>query len=221
MTGWNLNRKKKCLLVIVALFTILFSSPVSGIVAPDTGEVPFQATGTLHVDGNPPGMEIILNGRVAGQVPESGVLVIEQVPVGEHRIIGTAPGFSEQEAYVRVPDGMPVQVRMTLEQMNTGTLDITSVPDNVQVYINNVYRGVTPVLLTDVNQGQNEVTLRLSGYQDWSAWVEVGGEAVSVSGELTSLSAGSTTPAGGPSGIATILLIGIGCICALFFRKKA
>lgn len=219
MMRWNLNNVKVSLLVIVTI-SILFSSPVSGIVAPETGEAPFQATGTLHVDGNPPGMEIILNGRVAGQVPESGVLVIEQVPVGEHRIIGTAPGFSEQEAYVTVPDGMPVQVRMTLKQKNTGTLDVTSVPDNVQVYINNVYRGVTPLQLTDIEQGSNEVTLRLSGYQDWSAWVEVGGEPVTVTGELTSLSAGSTTPAGGPSGLATILLIGTGCICALFFRKR-
>ena len=216
---WNLNNVKKFLLVIVTIF-ILFSSPVCGIVAPETGEAPFQATGSLHVDGDPPGMEIILNGRVAGQVPESGVLVIEQVPIGEHRIIGTAPGFSEQEAYVLVPDGMPVQVRMTLEKIHTGTLDVTSVPNNVQVYINNVYRGVTPLHLTDIEQGSNEVTLRLSGYQDWSTWVEVGSEAVSVSGELTFLSSGSTTPTGGPSGIATILLIGIGCICALFFRRR-
>lgn len=218
--GWNLFCSKRCLLVIVSLFTILFSSPVSAIVASDTGEVPFQATGTLHVDGNPPGMEVILDGRVAGQVPESGVLLIEQVPIGEHKIVGSYAGYSEQEAYVLVPDGMPVQVRMTLEQMNTGTLDVTSVPNNVQVYVNNVYRGITPLRVTDIKQGPNEVTLRLSGYQDWSAWVEVGGEPVSVTGELISISAGSTTPSGGPSGIATILLIGIGCVCALFFRRK-
>lgn len=220
MTGLSLTNSKIPLLVIVTILILFLSLPVSGIVASDIGDAPFQATGTLHVDGDPPGMEIILDGRVAGQVPESGVLVIEDVAVGEHRIIGTASGFSEKEAYVLVPDGLPVQVRMTLDQMNTGILDVTSVPDNVQVYVNNVYRGITPLHLTDIKQGPNEVTLRLSGYQDWSALVEVAGEPVSVTGELISLGSGSTTPAGGPSGIVTILLIGIGCIGALFFRRR-
>ena len=202
------------------IFLSLLVAPVLGIVSPDLSGQVYQATGSLHVDGNPVGMEITIDGRVAGQVGESGVLVIDSVPVGEHTLTASHPDYFTKELVVNVPDGLPAEVRVTLEKESQGTLIIESTPPNVQVYVDDLYKGVTPVTL-EAEIGSHDVLLRLAGYKDWRTEVTVSAETpAQVSGSLEPVAASPVpTPKAGPGLFSSLLITGICCIIACCMQQ--
>lgn len=56
---------------------------------------------------------------------------------------------------------------------NYGRITATSQPQGAKVYLDNVYRGMTPLNLDRVAMGQHHIKLVMAGYQDWSSYVSV------------------------------------------------
>lgn len=54
-----------------------------------------------------------------------------------------------------------------------GRIIATSHPQGAKVYLDNVYKGVTPLNLDRVAAGQHQIRLVKTGYQDWSSYVSV------------------------------------------------
>jgi hypothetical protein len=54
-----------------------------------------------------------------------------------------------------------------------GRVVVTSYPQGAKVYLDNVYKGVTPLNLDRVTAGQHQIKLVKTGYQDWSSYVSV------------------------------------------------
>ncbi len=54
-----------------------------------------------------------------------------------------------------------------------GRIVVTSQPQGVKVYLDNVYQGTTPLSLDRVATGQHQIKLVMTGYQDWSSYVSV------------------------------------------------
>lgn len=54
-----------------------------------------------------------------------------------------------------------------------GRIVATSQPQGAQVYLDNVYRGTTPLSLDRIATGQHQIKLVMAGYQDWSSYVSV------------------------------------------------
>ena len=52
-------------------------------------------------------------------------------------------------------------------------LYLTSSPSGAEVYLDNQYRGSTPVTLPDVESGAHSLEFRYAGYQSWSAGITV------------------------------------------------
>lgn len=51
----------------------------------------------------------------------------------------------------------------------TGTIQITSEPDGAEVYITNLFRGYTPLTVTDLRAGMTRFQLKKAGsYQNWN-----------------------------------------------------
>ena len=57
------------------------------------------------------------------------------------------------------------------QQIKIGGLFIDSNPRGARVYLDNAYKGETPLDLKNVNPGQYSIRLSLPGYQDWSTTV--------------------------------------------------
>ena len=56
---------------------------------------------------------------------------------------------------------------------NYGRIIATSQPQGAKVYLDNVYRGTTPLNLDRVAMGQHHIKLAMAGYQDWSSYISV------------------------------------------------
>jgi hypothetical protein len=204
----------------ISLLLVFGSGLVCGDASLDAGAV-YPTTGTLHIDGDPVGMEISLDGKNVGTIPESGVLILENIPVGEHSLNASYSGYMGQDMWVNVPDGLPAEIRVTLQEETSGSLDLSSTPPGAQIYVDDLYTGLTPAVV-NATVGSHRVLLRQEGYQDWSTEVTVsGGQMVSVSGSLIPVSSTPVSPpAGGPGFLVTMILVGIGCVIAFGIWKK-
>ena len=51
----------------------------------------------------------------------------------------------------------------------TGSLNVVSSPPGAGAYLDNQYRGITPLTLADVPPGNHSLELRLDGFRTWTA----------------------------------------------------
>ena len=71
-----------------------------------------------------------------------------------------------------------------------GRIIATSHPQGAKVYLDNVYKGVTPLNLDRVAAGQHQIKLVKTGYQDWSSYISVSpSRTTTVSADLVPLPA--------------------------------
>jgi PEGA domain len=78
---------------------------------------------------------------------------------------------------------------------NGGSLVASSSPAGAEVYLDNQFRGVTPVTIYNVPAGNHIVNMRLDGYADWSGSADVtAGQVVQLAASLTTRSAASPSP---------------------------
>ena len=81
-------------------------------------------------------------------------------------------------------------VRPTTPPTYYGRIIVTSQPQGAKVYLDNVYKRLTPLNLDRVTSGQHHIKLVMAGYQDWSSYVSVSpSRTTTVSADLVPLPA--------------------------------
>jgi serine/threonine protein kinase len=74
---------------------------------------------------------------------------------------------------------------VTVATSSTGTLQVMSRPSGAQVFVDDSLIGTTPFLLSNVAAGSKHLRIELSGYRNWTTWVNVApGARVRVSAGL-------------------------------------
>jgi len=77
-----------------------------------------------------------------------------------------------------------------------GYVFVSSTPGGANVYIDNVYEGITPVNLSTIAPGTHALRLTMSSYADYGTTITVaGGSTVAVSGSLADQNLTAATPA--------------------------
>lgn len=137
---------------------------------------PKPVSGTIDVFSNPVGAYIYLDGEYQGRTYPEGFVVIGVAP-GTHTVTLKLTGYKDASSSVNVNSGRESSVRMTLNpavpSSDTGAMEVTSDPAGAEVYLNNEYRGVTPVTLEGLAPGSYAVSLTLAGHPDWKTTAEV------------------------------------------------
>jgi hypothetical protein len=59
------------------------------------------------------------------------------------------------------------------EETTTGSLDISSTPPGSEIYVDGVYKGISPMILSDVTAGSHMLELRYPGYTSLKKSVEI------------------------------------------------
>jgi hypothetical protein len=81
------------------------------------------------------------------------------------------------------PYPSPFEPEEQEEAEDTG-LQIKSYPSGANVYLDNRYMGITPLLLDDVEPGRHKLTLKMEGYYSEHDWIEYSGDYESYYFEL-------------------------------------
>ncbi|NYT05266.1 MAG: PEGA domain-containing protein [Methanomicrobiales archaeon] len=169
--------------------------------------------GWVTVHCNVDGALIDFDGESKGTV-SGGSLTVPVYTTGTPYQTATASksGYiSDSTSIPSVSAGETVNIYLTLnpEAPTTGTIGVTSVPSGANVYLDGVYNGRTPQVITGVAPGDRVLTVEKEGYQSWQSGVSVtAGVRTNVNAQLVQTpTVGSVSIATTPSG-ATIYIDG-------------
>jgi hypothetical protein len=179
--------------------------------------------GTASITTIPSGANVYANGQYVGQTPSNGPLYFTQVVPGTYSVLISKSGYQDYTANVQVQAGQNYDYRVTLTPVSnptTGSIAISSSPSGAEVYLNNVFKGLSPITLDSLTPGAYTVTLKLSGYQDWQAGAQVtAGQTTQLTATLTQAATPTPTPTQtGGLPIAVVGALGL-MLVVMSFRK--
>ncbi len=135
---------------------------------------PASTTGSISLSSSPSGASIFLDGNYVATTP----MTIESIEAGSHTITLKYSGYQNwsQNIYVVAGQTIPISAALTLQPTpasTTGSISVSSSPSGASIFLNGNFKGTTPMTIKDVEAGSYSITLRLTGYQDWSQSISV------------------------------------------------
>ena len=137
----------------------------------------------------PPADTAYLNSTDADRVNERLVTRLLALRTGIPAVVVTTAGANATISTTPVAN-------VTTTLPTQGYVSVSSSPGGANVYIDNVYEGITPVNLSTVTPGTHALRLAMTGYADYETTITVtGGSTVAVSGSLAGQNRTAETPA--------------------------
>jgi hypothetical protein len=114
--------------------------------------------GRLCVTTEPPQADVYLGGEFKGKTP----LTLDAVDVGEYTLQVKKEGFLEYAKAVEISD--VGETRLEAGLVKPGPLKVMSTPMEAEVWLDNVYKGATPMVLSGLSLETHCLELRKNGY---------------------------------------------------------
>nr|QNO52399.1 hypothetical protein IAKEDICC_00020 [Methanosarcinales archaeon ANME-1 ERB6] len=187
--------------------TVRVTAGATSYVSAPLSPIPYPTTGFISVSSSPSGANIYLDGAYRGTTPHT----IVSVASGHHTVSLDLSGYQHYETGVDVSAGGTSSVSASLVLSPTpsptsGTISVSSSPSGAYIYLDDTYKGIAPLTITDVSPGTHAIKATLAGYEDWSTNTEVtSGSTASVSASLTHISTPTPTPT--PKAPTTVLSV--------------
>ena len=116
-------------------------------------------TASLEVTCDLPDVQVSLNGVPRGTAP----CTIDRIPAGEVELSASAAGYKPFSMKLRLGEGETQSVPIQLE-IQPASLKVVSIPDKARVYIDNTFRGTTPLDIPAIDAGPHRVRVEQPGY---------------------------------------------------------
>ncbi len=172
------------------LFSMLFMSALSAM-----GQEQTPRTAALRVDTKPEAAEL----HIDRQGPYTTPYVTANLEPGTHIITIRKKGFKIHRQTVTLAAGEKVPLNIDLQPL-TGLLLIHTEPQEVDVQVDGLDEGATPLLLTDLPVGQHTMVLSKPGYITKTIELDITGRAPLHIQENLTPSSATLTLASTPSG---------------------
>ena len=191
--------------------------------------VPLQnpSTGDLQVTSSPSGAAVYLNGNYQGVTSTAGPLDITDLTAATYTVVLKKSGYQDYTTTVKIVAGQTAQVAATLQATGTptsGTIsaEILSTPGGADVYVNNVYKGVTPLNFQNVPIETTQaytVTIKMEGYTPYTtSGKATPGQSIQINAALSPVATPAPTQ---PLGLMSVLsALGICGVAAFLFMRK-
>jgi hypothetical protein len=200
-----------------------------------TPSTPDAGAGTLQVDSRPGGASVYLDDDYQGTTPSGGGSVnIRSLDPGSYALRLEMPDYQTYSDTVVINKNIITDIHAQLvpdspgpQPDTTGQLTIDSEPAGADVLLDNQYKGITPVYLSDIPVGSHSLLLSLSGYQDYTTTATVvSGTTVNVPVTLNSLPETTAVPVTvvpttAKAGLSALIpLLATGIFCSARMLKK-
>ena len=105
-------------------------------------------------------------------------LTLYDISPGKHKVTLVLVDYEKYAQEVEVIAGKTIDLSTTLVSIkpkppSVGKLVLVSTPSSAKVYLNNTYKGTTPLTIDQLKPGDYQLKLSKDGYQDWSKKVTV------------------------------------------------
>ncbi len=199
--------------------TVSVAAGVTRYVDARMAPIPSETTGRIDVVSFPAGADVYLDSTHQGKTFSTGPFTISNVRVGTHNVRVALSGYLDYTTSVDVGRATTSYVSASLQpgqQASTGSIAVASSPSGAEIYIDNAFKGITPLTVDGVSTGTHTVMVALDGYSDWSTSVQVG--AGSTASASASLSAAPTPTA--KAGLAPFAALGALFALALLGARR-
>ncbi|MCZ9312338.1 MAG: PEGA domain-containing protein [Methanocorpusculum sp.] len=186
-----------------------------------------SADAYLKIASYPSGAAVYVDGNYCGNTGYSSgssvnYMNIGPLTAGTHAVMLKLDGYNTYTSTVTLSPNEIRTMSVTLTQNeptpsgNAG-LHVESTPSGAEVYVDNVFRGYTPVFLSDISEGQHTVLLQHTGYNDWTQYVQfIAGQTVEMDVTMSPASV-PTAPAQSPFPI--LAFAGLAAAAAFAVRR--
>lgn len=130
-----------------------------------------QVGNVVDVRTSPPGARVEMDGVYQGDSP----VKFNAMP-GSHLIVATREGYLETRGTLAVPQTGATRYDLSLRPL-FGLVLAESFPSAAEVLVDNVFRGKTPVLMTDLPGGQHRILIKKDGYESKEILLNIQTEA--------------------------------------------
>ena len=158
----------KYLKILLLTFIITFLCLTIGL----AGYAQQLRYGALSINSNPSGARVFLDNQYKGDTP----LTIKDVPVGQYSIKLVLSGYEDWSSSVAVLPILTVKITadlVPLAKPSVGSIAVNSNPQGARVYLDNAYKGQTPLNLRDIPVGRHALKLVLADYQEWNSEITI------------------------------------------------
>lgn len=116
-------------------------------------------TAELKIECDVPDVAISLNGIPRGTAP----CTIDRIPAGEVELEAKAKGYKPFLQKIKLGEGEVQSVNIIME-VQPAALKVVSIPDKSRVYIDNNFKGETPLTIAEIDAGTHRVRVEHEGY---------------------------------------------------------
>jgi hypothetical protein len=197
------------------------TTPVTALLVAEVNPV----TGDLRVSSTPSGAAVYVNGNYEGTTPTDSLLDVTDLAPGTATVVLKKSGYQDYSTKAVIEAGKLVQVFATLQPGTvppaTATAEITSSPSGAQVYVNNMFAGITPLTFQNVTPGTYAVEIRLDGYTPYSTTGQVvAGQNIRITASLAPVATPTPTKSPLTPVIAIMALTGAGILAMRVSGRK-
>jgi len=129
---------------------------------------PSSGFGDLRIQSNPVGAAVYVNNNYTGTTISSTPLYVTQLKPGSYAVRVTLAGYQIYSQTAAITAGKVSTVQANLVAVSPGPTPYTngqvivrSSPSGANIYLDNAYRGLTPLTLVDIPQGSHAIILIL------------------------------------------------------------
>lgn len=116
-------------------------------------------SGALEVKSEPVGATVLVNGLERGKTP----LALSGIPKGYISVTVKHEGFKNETRELKMTAGEVQNLYLALQPLD-GTLQINTLPEGGRIYLNDQFRGKSPLVLTNVEPGTYKARAELDGF---------------------------------------------------------
>jgi TonB family protein len=168
--------------------------PVEATTPPPTPATPPATAGSLQVESEPAGAQVLVDGVAKGRTP----LDVADLPFGAHGVRLELRGYDSQTHSVSLAAESPnaqLRVKLTPTAPTTGTAEIVSKPAGAAVSVDGRPAGQTPLSGLKLRPGAHRLEIALDQHETWSGAVDVvAGQRAYVDARLRPLPKPSARP---------------------------
>jgi hypothetical protein len=158
--------------------------------------------GDIQIQSYPVGAAVYVNDNYMGTTISSSALYVTQLTTGSYPVRITLADYQPYYETAVVTAGGVYDIRANLVPVTpgptpdtNGQITVRSSPSGANIYLDNSYKGLTPLTLVEIPKGSHSILLKLNGYQDWQSTVNVAaGSSTDVSGTLAATTMSQPTP---------------------------
>jgi TonB family protein len=128
---------------------------------------PIAVTGSLHVETDPRGAAVMVNGETQGSSP----LDLASVPLGSYEIKVELKGYEPKAERADLTEEVPrahLKIALVKAAPTTGLADIASTPAGAVVSVDGAKVGLTPLVGLRLKPGSHQVEVSREGHDSWS-----------------------------------------------------